>query len=566
MIGTVEFYALPGALSTSEYPIMTEGQDISSHLVHSIPNCKFTKDLLQAFGPVEVFEGYDGCNMVRLNGEFYWIASVSTRTLKQKETVMFGLVYAAPTSKLRLGQNLTGVFAKTPTRTKGYLSMSIANDAMESSRHVNLPNLGTYKRTSTSTEEVKLLWCEITTSGYRDNHSKVRRIGFFVGFDPVKMVPWDDVVMAQASASGGYPSMKTVIDNPEDLLEGAQADEIIQISISERCPYRYTIRQEAFQDYMINTVRLDDASVYNPSTGIVYRRYVEGLTGALLSDRYWPTRLADPQTVSMTLTDMERALGSLRLVNESGSTVATIPTQYGSSIELSVLEYSDYSGMYTDISYEGRVLATLNSGKLPWVGDAWKQYQARQMEMDRAMMSMANEQARADLELSLRQSELNQVMTQINSLSSLNLFSPGSFIGAGLGILEADWKGSEERRAMTARTQMETYANEMKQMLTEKQMKSEPGTAYSMGYGVIYCYNTVKHPAKLNLEMPANVTQQYFNDWTAEFGWPAEGKQTIELSAGFVQGQLIADGSLVGYKFDELQKALKNGIKMKVIN
>lgn len=554
MFATVKFYTMPGAMSTQEYPIMSPGQDLSNNLLASIPDVKVTRDLLQAVGPIPTFTGYDTANIAEIDGRFYWVASFTTRTLHEVETVTFGLIYNAPTSQLRLGQFLTGVFSRTPSMTCDYLSMSITNDALAASRHIDLPNLGTYRQDSAKAEE-KLYWVEVLASGTSSSAKSLHRFGFFATFDPVSMLPSTTAVCVSSTSDSTtyYPTIDKVIADPE--IFGIQADQIVQIAVSERCPYTVS-RTTAITGK--NCVRLSASTR-------AYSGYQAYTNSKDWFGTYWPSTTADPANMTLTLTDMERAVGSVRMITESGSAIATIPTQYGSTIVLQVRTLDDYTGMSTEIIYNGRVLCAINEGHLPWVGNAWLEYQARQMEYDRTMVSMANNQARADMEISLRQSELNQVMSQINSLAATNIFSPGSFIAAGLGIIEADVKGTEERRAMQTRTGLETLANDTKQMLTEKKVKAEPGTAYSMGYGTIYLTNTYLHPARLQVEMPVNMTAQYYNDYTAEFGWPAEGKQTVTLSPGYIQGKLINTGAVTGYAFDELQRALADGLKMKAI-
>lgn len=561
MIGTVEFYKLPGALSTQEYPILLNGQDISSHLVHSIQNCKYTHDLVQGFGPLDIFDDYEDANMMKMDGEFYWIVNKKTRTLKNKETVDFGLAYNAPTSQLRLGNNLTGVWRRTPTNTCPYLSTNVITDAMKASRHINLSSLGTYNYRDDYPLE-KLYWVEVCTSGAEVGDTTITKKGLFASFDSVALKPSDHWVYYSWSSSytgrRAYPRIEDIISEPENYL-GVQADQIIQIAISERCPYPYTRERVSDDGKYFNTIRLNGCTpvvVYGQGT-LIY---------TTSSSNAWPKTVADPENITVELTEMERTTGSVRLVNESGVCVATIPTQYGSSMTLQAQTVSDYTGMYTNITYNGRLLASLTEGHLGWIGDAWKQYQARQLESDREMLALANGQARQDLELSLRQSYMSQTIAQVNSVSNMSLFTPISgAASAVLSIAETGTQSRLERETMRLKTAYEVYSNNIKQELTEKMMKAEPGTCYSMGYGLIYCFNTIQHPTRIQVEMPANLTQAYFNSFMDEFGWPAEGKQTLTLSEGYLQGQIIADGTVVGEKFDELVRTVGNGIKMKAI-
>lgn len=551
-VGTVEFYSMPGSISSGEYPIFTENQDVSGYLVESVEKCKYTKDLLQAVGPIAVFDDYDTVNMAKINDEWYWVVDWTTQSL-QKESVIFGLSYNAPTSNLRLGQNLTGVFSRTPTRTRPYMTAVISNDAMKGNRYVELANMGDYRLYAGATPS-KLLWVEvvyITTTT-----ADIKKYGFFATVDYESLEPSGVVLSDNQLTNRRYPTINEVIQNPEGILD-IQGDQIIQIAVSERCPFEYEILSFQYYTDTYYSIRLDGLApvTVKNTTDYLIQVYIPGQS--------WPSSFGPSTTVSMTLTEIERTCGSLRIVTESGSVVATIPSQYGDTITLEVKCFDDYTGIYTDINFEGRLLATINEGHLPWAGSTWSQYQARQMEYDRQMTSMANQQARADLNINLEQSEMNQVFTQLNAIGGVGLFNPGSWVSAVLTYTEANARGRFEREAMSKRTSLEIQGNDLKQKLTEKMMMAEPGTAYSMGYGTIYCKNTALHPARLQLEMPANLTTTYYNEFMAEYGYPSEGKQTLVLSAGFIQGQIINNGTITGAKFDELSRTLQNGIKMR---
>lgn len=67
MFATVTFYKLPGAISGHEVPILSPGQDISSYSVAVVDDVKVTRDMLQAVGPMPVFNGYDEVNIAKIN-------------------------------------------------------------------------------------------------------------------------------------------------------------------------------------------------------------------------------------------------------------------------------------------------------------------------------------------------------------------------------------------------------------------------------------------------------------------------------------------------------------------
>lgn len=562
-MSTVRFYSMPGALGTGDYPIFTENQDLSAYLVHTLTDCKTTKDILQTVGPVAMFDDYDTVNMAEIGGEWYWVTAWTTQSL-QYEAVSFGLVYAAPTSLLKMGQTIGGVWKRTPYRTRDYMTAVISNDAMKMSRKIELPSIND-DAVIYDPEHIKYFWCEIvglTEDTGGEGKVMVQR-GFFVAKD---IATGKSIRTYNRYNSGSgweyyrYPSIDELYN--DDTILGIYADEVVQISISERCPYNVVSTAHAADD--------TGAFVTLATPEGVWINALYAGSGSSRRMFYNMMGITDDKmqasTLTYTLTDDERLVGSVRVINESGSAVATLPVQYGASVEITVQAIDDLTGMYTMLSIGDRVLTTIPEGHLGWIGSAWTEYQGRQMDSDRQMASFAVDQVNIDLELQLRQSQANQNFKQIDyAANSVQLFNPTAAIGAVLGIAEAGIQGRLERSAMTAKASMEARSIELQQQLKEKQMLNEPGNAYSMGYGEIYLTNCIKHPSRVQIEMPANITAQYIEDYMGEIGWPSEGKMSIEVTPGFVQGQLEPDIGIYGAKLENLIEAFGRGFKIKEV-
>lgn len=547
-VGTVEFYRLPGSMSSNEYPILSANQDISAYLVHSIANCKYTHDLLQAIGPVKTFTGYDNVNIAKIDGEFYWIVNRMTKTLQYSDTVTYGLSYNAPTSNLRIGQSLTGAFVKTPTQIRAYMSNAVSNDTMAHSRHVDLPHNPTITAINNGTtvyEDRRIYWVEIVT--IRQN-----KIGFFV-WDPRFTSNLSGIYKSvRAGYSEYYYPPYDYFTDPANIL-GIVADKISAIHISERCPYQVTkttytrdsLTFDAINLTSHNASRLGDTGYY------VY----------FLSD----TGDDVPTEITIELNEMERACGSVRLINESGNAIASIPTQYGSNMTIATKTVSDLSGIFTEVSYNGRIMTTFTEGFVPFYGSAWETYKAYSMSIDREQVTINKQINNAELDVQINQSRGNAMLGIGMSLGAMDITNPVGLVGGAINIAGQIANEALTENAMNTRNQIENKALDMNQQLLEKRMASAPGTAYDTGYGFIYIYNCEHHPANLRLEMPANLTQSYYDAHVAEFGYPSEGVITLTLSAGFIQGKVLNDGTLVGEKFDELNRTIQNGLKMKAI-
>lgn len=564
MIGTVEFYRIPGALSTQEYPIFSSGQDISSYLVHSIDDCKFTRDVAQGFGPVEAFEGYENVNIAKFNGEYYWIVNRRTRTLKNKETVYYGLVYNAPTSILHLGDRIRGAFVKTPTQIRAYMGNSISNDTYAFSRAVvlpHLPDIHGWAGAALIEYSRKPYWVEVA------NIDGNRR-GFFI-WNPKfgGRADWRHTLLPGGTDSSDssrprcYPPANFFSDIKNTI--GWTQEQVSSIHISERCPFAYTIGSIAYSGKTFDTIFLDNFSL---------KRFVEG-TSTTYPTNGWGYEITQPTdspeveyTASLNLSEMERAVGSVRIINESGGAIATVPTQYAQDMEFKIRPISDSSGLFTEVSFAGRVVTVLTEGFVPYTGSAWESYMAYSMSYDREQVAINKQINNAELNLSIEQARGNAMLGIGMSLGAMDITNPVGIVGGAINIAGQIANEYMQEQALAEKNRIENRALSMNQALQESRMRAAPDTAYNTGYGFIYIYNTEKHPAEIRLEMPKNVTADYYAAHVAEWGYPCEGVVEFDLSPGYLQGQIFNDGMVVGERFDMLSDNLSKGIKIRVIN
>lgn len=566
MIRDVYFYRLPGSLSGNEYPIFASSQSLAEYLVHTAEDAKVTHDLNMGI-TVPIFEGYDNVNLAKIDNSYYWVVDYSTRTLQTVELVTFGLVYNSPTSQLTLGDRITGVFARTPSQYQDYLQQAVSNDVMEFNRSVELSHITpTYYKKPDGTyayKDRRVYWVEVVMTVYPTDrqYSGTHKIGFFA-VDPTVS---SQQIMYKVRISGvdqrrSYKTIASVMSPSVSGGTGWTANEVIQISISERCPYDYTV--EEYTDSSGNKYPLYNLTYHNPAIDVN-----DAYPGYYLNMKEEPAS----ETIQLELTEMERAIGSVRIVNESGQAIATIPTQYASTIVCDVRTFSDFSGIFTEVLFNGRVATVLNEGHIPYVGDAWNEYQVYNQQYDREQMNIAKFQNSAEMGVqSELMSSLNEIRTTGNTANALiGAMTGGSPIGA-IGTLASTavsniTSGAELRaqyHALDMSTKIKNMTLDFQQRATEKHMQSAPGSAYNMGYGLIYIHNCENHPANLRLEMPSNVTGDYYQAYISEFGYPAEGKQTIDVEPGFMQGRLVNDGTMTGAKFDDLNSILMGGIKI----
>ena len=258
------------------------------------------------------------------------------------------------------------------------------------------------------------------------------------------------------------------------------------------------------------------------------------------------------ETVTVSLSALERASGTVMLKDHTGAAIATVPTSWGSSFEVSTQCICDHGKLLTLVTIEG-VEYTIQEGHLPYVGSAWAEYVAYSMSYDRQAMENSIDYA-------------NQRMT-----ADLLTGAAGAVQGAGLAALGGSGPlaiatglmnfGLGAAGTMIERSISERQARD-EQALAERRVRGQAGTAYASAYGVIYCLMNLRHPAIIEINMPAGLTDSVDLAYTSVHGFPAEGVRTITIKQGFLQGRIFADDVLhLGPWFDMMNEKLSNGIR-----
>ena len=390
---TVDFLKMPVSLSTGDYPLLGSlDMDLSAYIVETM-TLNVRKDLHQMIRVVD-FNGSELCNMVRFRGYgLYWITARETSS-DVNSAVSFMLSACASSTILMTGNSVRGEFSRLPTNACPYLKRQAVSGAMQYSRHVDLPTIG-------ETSHGRVYWVEITsttelnpTDGTVKSSDSLSRYGMFVAID-ARGASSDYIVSnnAYGETQSYYPSIDDIISNPE--LLGLQASTIQDISISARCPYTWSGKDSLFR---INLTDSSGAVILPNSRGPV------DATGEYL-EFY---RLNDPskkfvplvESVTMTLSALERASGQVIIKTEAGSNVSSIPTEWSGTITADVQCIGDMGKLLTIITVAGTEY-TLPEGHLPFVGSQWAEYVAYSMAYDRQSMeqsiSYANERMIADI-------------------------------------------------------------------------------------------------------------------------------------------------------------------------
>ncbi len=337
-----------------------------------------------------------------------------------------------------------------------------------------------------------------------------------------------------------------MISNPEYM--GLQASTIQDISISVRCPFKYSEN-----GLYMNLVRSDGTVIPTNAVGPE--------NTAITGGRFAFYNLSDPafihavpliETVTVSLSALERASGTVMLKDHTGAAIATVPTSWGSSFEVSTQCIGDHGKLLTLVTIEG-VEYTIQEGHLPYIGSAWAEYIAYSMSYDRQAMensiAYANDRMWADLATGAAGAIQGAAVSAIGGSGPLAVLSGLSSFGLGAA-------GTMIERSISERQARDEQA------LAERRVQGQAGTAYSSAYGVIYCLMNLRHPAIIEINMPAGLTDSVDLAYTNVHGFPAEGVRTITMKQGFIQGRIFAADTIrMGPWFDEMNSKLSNGIR-----
>jgi len=587
MLSPVRFYRMKGGLTSGEYPLFSTGQGLTEYLVHEASGVKHTQDIQQVV-KVPRFEGYNAVNVCEIDGLYYWVTAFHENTIEQS-SIRFVLDLMAPTSFIRKGDTLTGIWKKSPYISNNRrMKQPVSNDVLKETRSVafdtiTMPSDAAEKMGSNVPD--KVFWVQISSvaqklvlgcfASYRDAYPFAQPGGqpsytknvwaVRQGYAPTSINPY-------------YPTINEILTKIYDITgQTLTAEQVDNISISDKCPYSYshevidTRTQSSQPNRWTLHYWLNSGSYWNQPGSY----YFYDLAGSP------PTPAMKTKTV--TLSEMEAVAGNVVIRDSIGNTIMTVPCEYvgtDGSLTISYNTYSDMSGLYTNYQC-GVIKETRPEGKLPWIGSAVATYNAYSWDSDRLALQYANNDAKRGFETDwnyyMGQAQIDMRRSQ-RSLDESSIMAFGSFITGGIfsgagGQLVSNYftqqhlkEDAIEDQSLLAKKLEGAYSNLMQHNeeqfnLTQKRAISQPNPTYNTGYGMTYCHNALFKPCRVSVDLPANITDDYYNNYISEFGYVTEGKIDMVMQEGFYSGSLLSDGQLVGLYFDELNKDFMRGFK-----
>lgn len=546
-VAAARFYRMRGSLSSGEYPLFSQNQDLSSFLVSSA-DVKFAKGL-QTRLTVPMFNGWESVNIVELDGSYYWATEFRESTTVSG-SVEYVLDFAAPTSLIRKAQNIKGAWNRIPHNSTPYLKNAVTDDVLT----VDDYNDALGERVIFFESGGKTIYVYFwQVSGY-DHQGNVLRYGGLMTFD--KDTLQTGHVSGLEPSGGGYaypyPDFEDLFKSMDDCL-GILPENVLDFSISQRMPFEVATTQSSLGEILFGFMDVNDNFVAPTVNG----------SNNLCSYNLSNLNLKPiSKTETLTITSRQRSTGQIGIIDWNGNTVMSIPTQLADSntVSVTIQTLCDISGIYTLIRC-GDIQLSLPEGRLPYNSDTWATYKAYQMDTDRVSMENTIRFAEYNRDTQKQSGIVSAISSGAQSgvMTGIMAGNPaGALAGIPFGALDwmvSDW---ESQRALEL-GKMQANANFQ---LSQKHAQNQPQTAYNTGYGFIYCILNEMRPLMLAVSTPKHLNSSYYSAWVEEYGYPTEGVFSTAIIDGYYQGKLLSDtDDETGMYWDECNKVFMQGFK-----
>lgn len=549
-VGTAKFYNMDGSLSEASYPLFTSGQDLTQFKLGEA-EVRYAKGLQTRFD-VPVFSGWESVNVIELDNEFYWATSAKESTTFNG-SVTYTCDYMAPTSLIRYNQQVTASWHKTPVNVCPYLRNSITNDIMMIAQEYDQLSITCPDVVVDPFYDTHTFWLQV--SGF-DGNGKIRLFGCFVPyFDEMEAFHAEYYDTHIKSYNDGtddlfYPNVDDIISDITGCC-GLLAENIIDISISRRCPY--TMQQSG------NYLKLYN---WNPDK--------EGTNNYVMFD-LWNGPASLSATYDFIDIDLnsstnawQRGIAQVAVRDWNNNVIMEISTMEDDYLRVYFQVISDIMGLYLKIWCNDQSIM-IPEGHLPYQGSNWETYKAYQMDTDRMIMENAISNAKENRDTQALSGTVNAMIGGVSTGVMTGILG-GNVAGAAVGGVTSILGTAVSQWELNRAYDLEKRNAEFNRSISQRQAVMQPETSYNLGYGLIYGYQNLKNPLKVCKMLPKNINdlRTYYNQWAYIYGYPAEGVISIDADYGYYQGELINHlNSMIpkGQRFDRLNEVMMNGFK-----
>lgn len=490
--------------------------------------------------------------------------------------VRISLDYIPVTTGLTLASKVDILPERLPAATPRMVQNWTESYMTKATPYATLPSLNKLPKMKLSGISVQALWCEISIV----KNGVVLRYGFFTPAEVYTNSTSPDEgpqnLRRKADDNGTpqiWPSIYNISQgNVMNCIGIGTMSDIIDISVSEFCPYGYKVTNIDANYDGIALIGVDgNERIINSNTYNLCEYYWYGITdGAANSQLNIYNMKQNRTTLTLTPTDFERHNGRYVIRDSQKNPVMTIPGEMmESSMTIDAYTYSDTSGIYSFFRYKD-IIGIIRGSKIAWATSQWETYKAYSMQYDRQALQNNIDIANKDMEMALIDSAANGIVGGVIGGAVAGGGVAGAAVGGVTGL------STFTSTAISANMKREQQIDKLRrdQELTEQRMRNQPGTSNNTtyGYGFVSMIRNFGG-AELTLEMPEGLTETEWNTQTAAWGYPSNKvkQSAVVLTAGYWKGRVTAftdtnNNTSSGELSNLMVEQFDNGLRLKQVS
>lgn len=455
-------------------------------------------------------------------------------------------------------QALYGIWERTPTR-KVMQPFQIRPAQMVRDTVVNLPRMTETVTVAHPNSVIAgpypIVFVKIT--GLINNI--ITTLYFVVPVDDDLVGPYASGLGIGGGTTGVYPSLFMIMNFTGEIT-GMSSSEIIDVSVSQYCPFEYTIGTYANH----STVHLEGLTVWGNQYDITWQgTSYQGSVNGFVDNT--PVGASRSESVTRLVTTGEPGICQIAVKNAEGNIIHAIDPRFSewdavNSVWILNMTYTCYittSAIISRLTMPDGSTVEWSEGHLPYTSNKWNDYVLTERSYDREMNMIQRDKAQYDLATGALASLANGAFAAS--------FSKGAAVGtAGLSVVGGifDYLGGEMVR-------------DRQQDAKDALMKATPNSIYSDAYGVGYLIKMLagEHNAIVVMK-PQGVTDSEVTSYLQNHGYPVDGYYGSVTSAeiataeiGFIQCSRLTTAlvkSTAGVWFRALDKQLRDGAAFRV--
>lgn len=506
-------------------------------------------------------------NIIKIGDRYYDIVGIDDITYSEK-TIRLRLMYNAVTSLLRKDINgkviVEGWWDRAPVPVGPLQTISPINSIFVEKQRTPFASL------PITTTDYYMFWAQITAKYDVTNTTSgdLTIYGTPVYYKRNSINEGSDTFALKTTSDKTLLSLRDVIC---DLTEttGIPGTDIIDISVSTQCPFARSISLPYTFDLTDSNGNKVEPVVANGSSKHLYKINGSSVGNYPGNNGKFSVRTKDLLAGNVCIYDAMRNK-IIDVPKEYFRTDEDIPNKSYIKYQTNVIwDVSSLNSVvrlfYVDSGIENYIEVIIPGGHLPWVGNAWADYQAGEMNYDRELLSISIDTANKQRYIDMINSVGNSMLTVALGGAVNPIGSVAGIAQMGLGIATNEMQAKiDESKLYAVQNAKENY------------IKNSPSQNYQTGYGISYLYHNsqtlegpvgfwVRDGAGIRLETPYGIKDSDIDNYIKYRGYPCGMYSSITLPEdGYIKGNIYNDYSSFGnaVETDMLRKEIANGCRI----